>query len=49
MKETEHALLCLLLIVMKQGDRLTEVNYNKISHMGNLNSDHVRLIEVTVE
>ena len=36
-KETEHALLCLLLIVMKQGDRLTEVNYNKISHMGNLN------------
>ena len=34
---------------MKQGDHLTEVNYNKISHMGNPNSDHVRLIEVTVE
>ena len=30
-------------------DRLTEVNYNEINHLGNSNGDRVRLIEVTVE
>ena len=29
-------------------DRLIEVNYNKISHLGSPKGDRVRLIEVTV-
>ena len=47
--ETGHASLCLLLIIMKQGYCLTEVNYNKISHFGNTNGDRICLIEVTIE
>ena len=34
---------------MQQGDRLTELNYNIISHLGYPNGDRVRFMEVTVE
>ena len=40
---------CHWLIVMKQGDHLTEGNCNETSSLGNPNGDRVSLIEVTVE
>ena len=35
-------------ITINEFDRLIEVNYNKISHVGSPEGDHVRLIDVTV-